>query len=214
MMVTNRPESADLFVPPGGKVVGDYGAGCVTGSKALCCKEEFPEFVAWCSRYADDAVEQARKNQELNCGLQKDNAARWTSDRDAHFNWCIGLDGAYAEPTKEGLSRVAGLKNCTAVIKGPGKIGDIIKQPAPEPAPTPPPAPAEKPVTVDLNVDVYDIAGGEDAGAKVIGELAKGTQGVFLAEPCRDDHWCHLKGNVPTGMGWVWSGPGYESLKF
>lgn len=212
-MATTRPESFDLFVPPGSKVVGLYGERCVTGSKALCCKEEFPEFVAWCSRYADDAVEQARKNLELNCGLHKENAARWTDNRDTHLNFCLGFDGAYAEPTQEALHRVAGLKNCKAVTKGPSSIGDVIKQgPAAEPAPPPPPA--DKPVTVKLNVEVYDKAGGENAGAVVIGELTAGTQGVFLVEPCNAEHWCHVKGNVPAGMGWAWSGPGYESLEF
>jgi hypothetical protein len=79
------------------------------------------------------------------------------------------------------------------------------------PPPTPPPQPpAEKTVTVALDVEVYDQPGGN---GKVIGDLIAGTQGVFLAEPCRADHWCHVKGNVPNGEGWVWSGPGYEALK-
>jgi hypothetical protein len=80
---------------------------------------------------------------------------------------------------------------------------------APEPAP-PPPAPVEPTVTVLLNVEVYDQPGG---GGKRIGELVAGTPGVYLAEPCRADRWCHVKGNVPGGQGWVWSGPGYQSLQ-
>jgi hypothetical protein len=82
---------------------------------------------------------------------------------------------------------------------------------APAPAPTPPPLPAQPTVTVELDVEVYDDP---SDNKQKIGELIRGTPGVFLAEPCRADHWCHVKGNVPTGMGWVWSGPGYESLKF
>ncbi|MGH6804749.1 MAG: SH3 domain-containing protein, partial [Methyloceanibacter sp.] len=70
--------------------------------------------------------------------------------------------------------------------------------------------PAEPTVTVLLDVEVYDQPGGN---GKVIGELKAGAQGVSLVEPCRADHWCHVRGNFPTGKGWVWSGPGYQALK-
>lgn len=73
-------------------------------------------------------------------------------------------------------------------------------------------APSTQPdITVDLDVEVYDEPGGN---GKVIGELKAGAQNVYLGEPCRPDNWCNITGNVPTGNGWVWSGPGYESLKF
>jgi hypothetical protein len=87
----------------------------------------------------------------------------------------------------------------------PPPVGGAGSTPIPPPQP-----PAEPTVTVLLDVEVYDQPGGN---GQVIGELAAGTQGVSLAEPCRADYWCHVKGNVPTGKGWVWSGPGYQSLK-
>ena len=71
-------------------------------------------------------------------------------------------------------------------------------------------APPEATVVVLLDVEVFDQPGG--SGQK-IGELKAGSTGVYLVAPCRADHWCQVKGNVPTGTGWVWSGPGYQSLK-
>jgi hypothetical protein len=73
-----------------------------------------PDFASFCNRYADDAVGQAKKNTEMKCGLEKENPDRWTSDRQAHFDWCISWDGAYAEPAREGSYRVVGLKDCAA----------------------------------------------------------------------------------------------------
>jgi hypothetical protein len=64
----------------------------------------------------------------------------------------------------------------------------------------------EKFVTVLLDVDVYNASGGN--GPKT-GTLAAGTQGVTLVE--RKDPWYHVK--WPAGNGWVYSGPGYQSLK-
>ena len=112
------------------------------------------------------------------------------------------------------LLSLASLKHCAddqeamrqngQLTPGP-KIGDILK----ETEPASPPA-GGKTATVILDVKVYDKP--DDPKVK-IGDLRAGTQGVILAEPCRADNWCHLTGNVPTGDGWSWSGPGYKSLK-
>ncbi len=61
-----------------------------------------------------------------------------------------------------------------------------------------------------MNVAAYQQPG---RNGEVIGELKAGTQGVSLAEPSRADNWCHLKGNVPNGDGWVWSDPWYQALR-
>lgn len=61
-------------------------------------------------------------------------------------------------------------------------------------------------VSVRLDVDLYDAPGG---GGQVLGMLGAGTKGVRLLGPCNDD-WCHVA--WPAGEGWVYSGPGYESL--
>ncbi len=94
---------------------------------------------------------------------------------------------------------------------------------APPPPPPPPPGddaqppkggdqvaappPGQKFVTVKLSVDLYEEPGGQ-GHAK--GTLEAGTPQVTLVEPC-NDHWCHVK--WPAGQGFVYSGPGYESLK-
>lgn len=91
--------------------------------------------------------------------------------------------------------------------------------PAPAPAPAAAPAPAPAPATTEsssmtakvlLDVDVYDVPGGT---GKVIGMLEKDLE-VTLVEPC-EDNWCHVEGEgVPTGIGFVYSGPDYLSLQF
>jgi hypothetical protein len=88
--------------------------------------------------------------------------------------------------------------------------GVVAADPAPAPAPTPPPDPVDPTVTVLLDVDVYE---NPNEKAKLLGVLAAGTPGVSLVEKCQADYWCHVKGNVPGGFGWVWSGPGYKSLQ-
>lgn len=90
---------------------------------------------------------------------------------------------------------------------------------APPPAEEAPPPPIEeaalpaKPaaagptfVTVKQSVDLYAKPGGV---GKPQGMLRAGTQKVRLLKPCADS-WCHVK--WPRGEGWVYSGPGYESL--
>jgi len=81
------------------------------------------------------------------------------------------------------------------------------------PAPAPAPETVETPsttATVLLDVDVYDVPGGV---GKVIGMLAKDLV-VTLVEPCADN-WCHVEGEgVPGGIGFVYSGPDYQSLAF
>ncbi len=73
--------------------------------------------------------------------------------------------------------------------------------------PPPPPPPGQKFVTVQLSVDLYAAPGGN---GQAIGTLEAGTRKVTLLEPC-NDHWCHVK--WPAGQGFVYSGPGYQSLQ-
>lgn len=76
----------------------------------------------------------------------------------------------------------------------------------PAPQPQPQAQPLQKFVRVALDVDLYNGPGG---GGLVIGMLRRGTIGVRLVEPCSDG-WCHVA--WPQGQGWVYSGPGYQSL--
>ena len=90
-------------------------------------------------------------------------------------------------------------------VKAIGKI----KPPSAAPAAT------MNPATVELDVEIYNKPGGGDAGGVVIGELAKGTQGVIAN--CESDNWCQVSqwiGKVPVHRGWVYSGPDYKSLAF
>lgn len=82
---------------------------------------------------------------------------------------------------------------------------DVTPPDPKKPEPTPPP---QANVTVTKTVEVYPAPGGE--GNKS-GDLEKGTQGVTLVEPCKDD-WCHV--NWPAGDGWVYDGADYDSLSF
>lgn len=157
-LITNRPENADVFLPPDGRIVNEYGEACFTGSKALCCKAEAEPTPA--PPPPPPAAEKLKK-------------------------------GPIAAPS-------------------PLEGTELKKGPIAAPEPAPPTPPAEPTVTVLLDVEVYDQPGGN---GNVIGELKAGTQGVSLVQPCRADHWCHVRGNVPTGNGWVWSGPGYQALK-
>jgi hypothetical protein len=61
-------------------------------------------------------------------------------------------------------------------------------------------------VTVLLAVDLYAAPGGE---GQPTGVLQPRTQNVTLLAPCADN-WCHVQ--WPAGQGWVYSGPGYQSL--
>jgi hypothetical protein len=73
---------------------------------------------------------------------------------------------------------------------------------------TPAPSPGTPSMGAALDVDVYDAPGGN---GKKLGVLRKGSV-VSLLRPC-EDSWCNVAGNaVPTGKGWVYSGPDYPSL--
>lgn len=191
-----------------------------------------PEFAGFCTRYADDAVEHAKRNKQLRCGLESDNPARWTTNRESHLNWCLAQEGVYAEPTTEGSYRVAGLKECAAkqeamkekgqVLSSGPKVGDILKETKPPAAPPvqPPAPPAQQSgggqtATVIADVDVYKAAGGAGKSLGVLRSNNKTTK-VSLVAPCQDN-WCHVEGApVPTGEGWVYSGtfPDFQSLQF
>ena len=114
-----------------------------------------PEFASFCESYANDAVTEATKNKQMKCGLENENADRWTLIREAHLNWCLAQDGVYSEPTTERSYRIAGLKDCAekqeamkeklkqdamkgkgALTPGPG-VGEILKE-------TQPPSPQDK----------------------------------------------------------------------
>lgn len=86
--------------------------------------------------------------------------------------------------------------------------GTAVPAPAPiQPQPQPEAQPLVKFVGVALDVDLYDVPGG---GGQVVGMLRAGTRGVRLRQPCADG-WCSVI--WPGGQGWVYSGPGYQSLR-
>ena len=161
-----------------------FGASCITGVKTYCCKLHCPGGYVLSG---NECVE-----------LQDGGVPVGTQ--------IITLPKSPVEGTKreKGPIEAPTPLEGTELEKGP----IATTEPAP---PVPPPAPQPKPVKVLLPVDVYDDPGDKK---KKIGVLAKDTQGVFLVEPLRGDNWYNVKGNVPKGIGWVWSGPGYISLEF
>jgi hypothetical protein len=106
---------------------------------------------------------------------------------------------------------------CQVVAKAP----DPVEPPPPQEDAPPPPPPGEEAavppaeenappeqdfITVERSVDLYAKPGGV---GKRKGILHAGTKKVQLLAPCAD-HWCNVK--WPKGQGWVYSGPGYQSL--
>ena len=163
-----------------------FGASCITGVKTYCCKLRCPGGYVLSG---NECVE-----------LQDGGVPVGTQ--------IITLPKSPVEGTKREKGPIEAPKRLegTKLEKGP----IATSEPAP-PVPPPAPTPQPKPVTVRLPVDVYDDPGDKK---QKIGVLQKDTQGVFLVEPLRGDNWYNVKGNVPKGIGWVWSGPGYESIKF
>jgi len=75
-------------------------------------------------------------------------------------------------------------------------------------SPATPAQPAQPTATVIKDVEVYNAPG----GSKIGNLTAPNT--VELAGACQDS-WCHIRGAaVPTGNGWVYDGPDYDSLQF
>jgi hypothetical protein len=91
------------------------------------------------------------------------------------------------------------------VLKKPGMGGDIFKKTTTPVTPPPPPPPQ---VTVLLDVDVCASPAGCDENTR-LGVLPAGTEGVTLVESQKPEY--HVK--WPGPEGWVYSGPGYVSLK-
>jgi hypothetical protein len=85
---------------------------------------------------------------------------------------------------------------------------DVIT--APKPSEPTPADPGPKPVTctVLLDTDIFTNCNGNQTGAF----LAATTQGVTLVNRCAADaNWHNIK--WPAGQGWVFSGPGHQSLE-
>jgi hypothetical protein len=83
----------------------------------------------------------------------------------------------------------------------PPPVEEAAVLPAEENAP-----PAQDFIKVERSVDLYAKPGGV---GKRKGILQAGTKQVRLLAPCTDN-WCHV--SWPKGQGWVYSGPGYQSL--
>ena len=63
----------------------------------------------FCQTYADTAVVAANDNQAYNCG---GTGPRWTTDRTAHLNWCVALNGDKGPPNAETEARNKLLVTC------------------------------------------------------------------------------------------------------
>jgi hypothetical protein len=68
-----------------------------------------PQYVAFCQDYAARAVKDASDAQSLGCGF---GGPRWTTDRLAHLDWCVGLIGDQKPANFETGERSKGLRQC------------------------------------------------------------------------------------------------------
>ena len=180
----------------------------VWGNTPATCLAEAAPFADFCNRYADDAIAQAKKTLQMKCGLEKVNPARWTTNREDHFNWCMDWDGAYAEPSQEGSYRIAGLKQCAddqeamrqkgQLTPGP-KIGDILKETKPAP---PPAGGGAEYATAITPATIYAAPGGgafKDANGNDVG-IPVGSKFLVL-EKRANPVWYKLQ---TKPLGWVW----------
>lgn len=169
-----------------------FGQPCIGGVKVYCCRLTCPG--GYHLEAGTDRNRECVEDRGVPVGTQ-----------------VITLPPGSLQGTKRETGPIAAPEPPPAPIEGTELEKGPIAAPD-EPAPPPPaPTPQPKPVKVLLPVDVYDGPGDKK---RKIGVLRKDTQGVFLVEPLRGDNWYNLKGNVPKGTGWVWSGPGYKSLEF
>jgi hypothetical protein len=65
----------------------------------------------FCEKYATAAVGAALRNRELGCG---GDGGRWTTDFNAHLNWCLGLGGDQTVTNSEAAARDEALAQCEA----------------------------------------------------------------------------------------------------
>jgi hypothetical protein len=68
-----------------------------------------PQYVAFCQDYAAKATAAANDNQSLGCGF---GGPRWTTDRLAHLDWCVGLVGDQNPANFEAGERSKALRQC------------------------------------------------------------------------------------------------------
>jgi hypothetical protein len=149
---------------------------------------------------------------EIGCGVAVCGGQNfWVCRYSPRGNINVSTQYVTPEQAKANLKESVG---CAAPAAAPGAPPEPAPAPAPEPAPAPAPAPPPggggKAAEVKKDVDVFDAPGGNGNQIGVLN--APGT--VTLLGDCVDN-WCHVQGPaVPTGQGWVYSGPDYRSLKY
>lgn len=87
-------------------------SGKISGSavRAPSVSAVSPE--AFCNAYAEEAVASANENVAGACGGA---GGRWTTDRDRHITWCMGLNGDQTVPKAEAAARAAALQACREI---------------------------------------------------------------------------------------------------
>jgi|CXWL01.1.fsa_nt_gi hypothetical protein len=65
----------------------------------------------YCERYSTTAVAAEIENRNLACG---GTGGRWTTDYQAHFDWCLGQNGERSTPDAETAARAETLESCRA----------------------------------------------------------------------------------------------------
>jgi hypothetical protein len=72
-----------------------------------------------CETYAKTAIKQQAKNLEKNCGLK---GARWQSDYDIHYNWCVSGNNYKTAAPNETRARQQALDQCIAKAEAPCEL--------------------------------------------------------------------------------------------
>lgn len=70
---------------PLSKQLGGFGA-CLALAAALMAPSASAQGRDDCDSYAREAVDQAQRNERLNCGYE---GPRWSGNRQGHFAWCL-----------------------------------------------------------------------------------------------------------------------------
>ena len=203
-----------LFTPFDTEGEPHFGAGCLSGEKALCCAKcaaglvsegspleqrcVTPEQKAaddarqvspgpqFCEYYASKAIDQVASAAD--CGFS---GPRWDPNKQDHLNWCLAQK-SQSSSWSEFYSREGEIKDCL-VKKTSAPSGGLMSAGPPV-------------VTVPQDVDIYASPGGV---GRPFGFVKAGSRVTEI--DARPDQWCHIIGDaVPLGNGWVWCGSGFE----
>lgn len=153
----------------------------------------------------------AKMNGTISGGIERRNinlVIAWAGGPTASYTGVVGDDyhmsGTTGTATYRSVFPISCLTLADPPPPQPPLEGPIPADPGPQPprqGPLPPESMSKR-VTVNGDVEVYDVPGG---GGTVIGELDGGEGQQVSLFRCKPDNWCHVAfAGGPDGKGWVW----------